>query len=72
MNLKLKLLFQTRGRRHLNGPGNTVLKCIEITDLNMKYFSDMERCDDKSCHCVGPFYSFGNYEFWNELQMNGK
>jgi len=33
--------------------------------------SDMERCDEKSCHCVGPFYSFGNYEYWNELQMNG-
>ena len=73
MNLKLKRHFQTRGRRPLNGPGNNNLKCIKfnLNILDLKYFSDMERCDDKSCHCVGPFYSFGNYEYWKELQMNG-
>ena len=44
---------------------------LNLWQSNHEKFSDMERCDEKSCHCVGPFYSFGNYEYWNELEING-
>ena len=33
---------------------------------------DMIRCHEMSCHCVGPFYLWGNFEYWKDRQIDGE
>ena len=33
---------------------------------------DMIRCHEMSCHCVGPFYLWGNFEYWIDRQIDGE